>query len=168
MSSPIKRRSRTDRKKGAAKRTSYLRLYGDVVDELNDAVRCRVAQGHSRASIAKAAGIDPSTLSRVLSGREGNNLRTIAAVLFGADYRMKIQAVPIEELHLWDTSPSVRKHRVVHVLNFEDSGGRWGLPKSDSATLQSDDPWISSGSTPSGKAVKSKVIGQKFLGCSDQ
>ena len=127
MSSATAKRGRGHRKANAGKRTSYLRLYGDVVDELNEAVRFRVKDGQTRASIAKTAGIDPATLTRVLSGREGNNLRTIAAVLYGTEHRIKLQSVPCEHLSLWRESPALQKHKMFHVLDFQLSDGAWSL-----------------------------------------
>lgn len=135
MSQAIKRKSsrvpkanQRDRRGEARKRSSFLRLYGDFVDELNAAVRNRVERGETHAAIAEKAGLDPATLSRVLSGRAGSNLRTIAAVLHGTDHRMKIEAVPCEQLHMWASTPSVRKHQVVHVLDFaQQEEGHWAI-----------------------------------------
>lgn len=106
MSQVIKRRSsppkpRLDRKAGARARLAFLGLYQDVVDELNSAVKLRVSQGHSRAKLAKGVGLDPATLSRVLIGRSGTNLRTVAAVLNATDHHLRVEAVPCEHLRGW-------------------------------------------------------------------
>lgn len=125
----VPKADKRDRRGEARKRSSFLRLYGDFVDELNNAVRNRVEQGETHAAIAEKAGLDPATLSRVLSGRAGSNLRTIAAVLHGADYRVKIEAVPCERLHLWACTPEIRKHQAIHVLDFtQQEEGRWTIP----------------------------------------
>lgn len=107
-------------------RSGFLRLYGDIVDELNVAVRCREAEGVSRKEIAKKAGVDPAVLSRVLSGRAGSNARTIAAILNGTDHRFKIKAVACESLatYVWECK-AVEHSPEVKVLEFRSIDGCW-------------------------------------------
>lgn len=121
---PSKRRRRRE---DAADRRVFLRFYGDLVDELNSAVRQREAQGWTQITIAKRAGLDPAVLSRVLSGRAGTNVRTVAAVLNGTDFRMKLQAVPCERLREWRWSAPRLSAESFHVLHFENVDDKWRL-----------------------------------------
>lgn len=79
-------------------RRVFLRLSGDVTRELNAACLRRIDEGETQASLARAAGQDPAFLSRILSGVSGTNLRTIAAVLAATRHRLKLVAVPMEDL----------------------------------------------------------------------
>jgi hypothetical protein len=86
------------RRKANPSRLVFLRLFEDVIDELNAAVQRRLTEGVSKSEIAERGDIAPALLSRVLKGRSGTNLRTIAAVLAGTDYRFKIESVPCEQM----------------------------------------------------------------------
>ena len=79
-------------------RLVFLRLFEDVIDQLNAAVARRAAEGASKTEIAERGDIAPALLSRVLKGRSGTNLRTVAAVLAGTDHRFQIVSVPCDRL----------------------------------------------------------------------
>jgi len=103
----------------------FLRLFEELVDELTLAVDRRLAQGRTKTEIAHQGGIAPAVLSRVLSGRSGTNLRTVAAVLTGTDHRLKVMAIPCE--HLMDAKkvwscPSLEREDYYH---FVFSDGMW-------------------------------------------
>lgn len=130
MSQEIRRSSgprspRIDRKAGAKSRVTFLRLWEDVVDELHTAVNRRLIQGSSRAEIARKAGLDPAVLSRVLVGRSGTNLRTIAAVLNGSDHRLRIQAVPCEHMRRWGRVDLEDVGASLGSIDFSKSEGIW-------------------------------------------
>lgn len=122
-SSPSAKRVRVNRNKSGSPRSAFLRLYGDLIDEMNAAVALRVNQGRTHAMIAEMAGIDASVLSKVLSGRAGNNVRTLAAVLYGTDHRLKMEAVACEQLKIWSDSSvtiHVNNHYTVETEKIDD------------------------------------------------
>jgi len=95
---------RKDRSVLDESRRSYLRLSGDMTRVLNNACKKRVDAGESQAALARAVDQDPAFLSRILSGAAGTNLRSIAAVLAATRHRLKIVAVPLEDLAAEATS----------------------------------------------------------------
>src|SRR5262245_51510433 len=109
-------------------RIVFLRLYEDFIDELSAAVNRRVEAGSTKGSIAEKAGLAPALLSRVLSGRSGTNLRTIAAVLNGTDHRLKIMAVPCEHIQSFDHVWSVCRTDDEDYVRFISTDGAWHDP----------------------------------------
>lgn len=91
--SSVKKREPTSRSK-----VVFYRLYGDIVESLNEAVTECISQGKSQAAIARDADMDPATLSRILTGQAGTNLRSVACVLAATDHRLKVGVVSCKHL----------------------------------------------------------------------
>jgi hypothetical protein len=115
-------------RKADPNRIVFLRLYEDVIDELTTAVARRVEAGVSKGSIAEKAGLAPALLSRVLGGRSGTNLRTIAALLNGTDHRLKVMAVPCEHMQTFDHVWSVCPTDNAEYVRFVSTEGGWQDP----------------------------------------
>jgi hypothetical protein len=118
------------RRKAKPSRLVFLRLFEDVIDELNAAVRRRVSEGVTKSEIAERGDIAPALLSRVLRGRSGTNLRTIAAVLAGTDHRFRIVSVPCEHLTIGKVE-FVEPWAVDDCYHFVQLDGVWREPQTD-------------------------------------
>ncbi len=105
----------------------FIRLFGDVISELNKAVDARMSQANvSQGRLATNAGQDPGFVSRVLAGNSGTNLRTVAAVLAMTRYRMKVEAVPCEWLERRaDAERVAAVHSKAGALIAQRTGGVW-------------------------------------------
>lgn len=110
-------------------KTVFYRLYGDIVEELNKAVVECIAEGKSQADIARDANIDPATLSRILTGRAGTNLRSISCVLAGTDHRLKVEVVSCKHLNQEASlRRSKNKSEVMVKLILSKDGTSWTTP----------------------------------------
>ncbi len=90
-------------------RRVFLRLHEDIGEALNSAVENCIDTGDTKASIARKMGCDRAFLSRLLAGKSGTNLRTIAKVLFATKTRLKVELLSLDDLKRSTRSVSIDK-----------------------------------------------------------
>ena len=93
MSSP---QSNED-KQGCAR--SFLRLFEDISEVINDAVEHKMGKGCTQTEIADRMGVDRAVVTRMMNGTAGTNLRSIASLLYATDCRLKVAMVTCDELN---------------------------------------------------------------------
>jgi len=130
----IRKRTTSSRPK-----TVFYRLFGDIVEQLNEAVAECVAEGKSQATIAREADMDPATLSRILTGRAGTNLRSISCVLAATDHRLKVEIVSCKRLDQEaDLRLAQKNSKGMIKLVLSQDGKTWKKPRKSKIIDRSD------------------------------